>query len=315
MRFAAQLRFSRVFGDESVLARLAMLGRTTRTFRNLVRGGFPEGQLDDARAAYAKAAATPVERYAARRMAEDFFEDESLLQVFCRYYECTDWRLESSPWFFSKEEYRRFFEALLSPLAFQVAQLERGYGEERWGSYFLRLPFDLGMEQARRALWDDVCQRDFYWREQRDYGHLRAAMLFGHLSKVIDAGRLDRDQYAYHWEREFRVRLHAVLRSFEEALERNVRVWQEQRQERTARRFRFQSFGPGGEPTLRLEVLQAFAALGLEPATATFDGVKSAFRLLSKQAHPDQGGSDEAFQRLAACKELVEGWLRDRARG
>ncbi len=309
MPVTGHIKFSRVFGDEPVLHRLAGLGKAPRTFANLVQAGFPAGQLDEARLHYARQVATPVERYAAGRMAQGIFEDESLLQVLCRYYECTDWRLENSPWFLAREDYRRFYGALLSPVEFHVAQLELGAGEAAWGGYFLKLPFDLGMDQAKRALWEEICRRDYYWKPQADYGHLRAANLFRHLRRSVNPVDFSKDQFNYTWERGFRRRFQAALDAFTETLEASVRQWQERRRARTARRFRFRDFSVTGAPLLTSDLLQAMACLGLRPAATNPQAVKRAFRRLSKQTHPDQGGAPEEFKRLTASKELVEAWL------
>lgn len=83
-----EARFSRVFGDVAILSRLEKLGKGPRNFENLVGVGFPSHQLDEVRAWYADAAKTPVERYAADKLALGFFEDESLLSIFCNYFEC-----------------------------------------------------------------------------------------------------------------------------------------------------------------------------------------------------------------------------------
>jgi len=309
MSTIAPLNFSRLFGSEAVLARLTHLGRAPRTFANLVQAGFPGEQLDEARRDYARQAATPVERYAAERMRAGFFEDESLLQVLCRSFQCTDWHLEQSPWFFSREDYLRFYGALLSPAEFHIALLERGGGEQRWGGYFLKLPFVLGMEQAKAALWRETCEREHYWLPQADYGHVRAAQMFGYLQRRVNPVRFSKDDFNYHWELGFRRRFAAALALFEETLERAVRRWEEQRRERTRGRFRARTFRSDGAPVFTLDLLRAFAYLGLEPEAATPEALKQAFRRRSKETHPDQGGSPEDFKRLAACRELIESWL------
>jgi hypothetical protein len=300
--------FSRVVGNEAVLSRLERLGRTPRLFPNLVEAGFPARQLDDARAWFAQAADHPVEHYASQNMARGFFEDESLLTLLCRYFECTDWKLEKSPWFFSQDDYGRFYGALIEPVEFQTTQLEQGFTEERWGAYFTKLPFDLGMQRAKQALWDDVCHQEHYWKPLGTYAHLRAEALLGYLKRTLNVVHFTPDRFNYYWESEFRRRFYRAMRRFEQKLEEAVRLWQELRRERR-HRFRYHTYVGAAATAPGHELLQAFAALGLEPTTATVQGVRHAFRRLSKETHPDHGGSPEAFQRLAHFRELAEAWL------
>ena len=300
--------FTRVFGDEAVLARLERLGRNARTFPNLVEAGFPAHQLRDASQLFAQTAGNAVEHYASQNMARGFFEDESLLRLFCRYFECTDWKLENSPWFFSQDDYERFYSALIEPVEFQTKQLEQGFGETQWGAYFLKLPFDLGMERAKLALWDDICRQEHYWKPLSTYAHLRAEALFGYLRRTLNVVHFTPDRFNYYWEGLFRQRYFRALRRFEQKLEEAVRLWQELKRERK-HRFRYQDYSALASVTLGQEVLQAFAALGLEPATATVALVRQTFRRLSKDTHPDHGGSHEAFQRLSRHREVAEAWL------
>ncbi len=304
-----QQSFTRVFGNQAVLYRLERLGRSTRVFANLVQAGFPARQLIDACQWYSESAGTPVEHYARRNMARGFFEDESLLKLFCRYFECTDWKLENSPWFFSQDEYDRFYTALIDPVEFQIAQLEQGLGEDRWGGYFLKLPFDLGMSQAKMALWDDICHHDYYWKPLDTYGHLRAEGMFGYLRRTFDILHFSPSRFNYNWERAFRDRFQRTLRRFEQKLEESARLWQELRREGRNQRFQYRSYTAGSGVPLYQEPALAFSFLGLDPATATVKRVRREFRRLSKETHPDHGGSREAFQRLSRYKEIAEAWL------
>jgi hypothetical protein len=305
--------FTRVFGDQAVLSRLERLGRNPRIFPNLVRVGFFPDQLALASQWFAQGAATPVDRYASQQMARGFFEDESLLKLFCAYFECTDWKLEQSGWFFSQEDYQRFFSALVNPVEFHIAQLEQGQGEERWGGYFLKLPFDLGMNQARRSLWEEIIHQEYYWKPLETYTHLRAATLFAYLQRTVDILNFSTVRFNYHWERTFREQFHAALRRFEEKLEESARHWQEHRRENARQRFHYRSYRRA-EPyqgiILQSDLLEAFSVLGLDRFTATLGGVRKAFRKLSKGAHPDHGGTPEAFRRLSRSKEMAEAWLR-----
>ncbi len=313
MGVAAPRRFSRIFGDEAVLARLERLGKNPRTFPNLVSVGFPERQLHDARRWYLEEATSAVERYAGRRMAEGFFEDEALLALLCRFFECTDWKLEGSPWFFSPEDYRRCFRALVGPVQFHSALLEKGEGAERWDGFFLKLPFDLGMEQAKRALWEELCRAEYYWKPLRTYAHLRAEALFGYLTRTLNILDVNPERYNYHWEAEFRERFQRTLRRFEQRLEAAVRLWQELRRERREERYRFRAGLGLGRLALGQELVQAFALLELDPARATVEDVRRAFRRKSKGVHPDHGGSEDAFKRLARYTDLVEAWINRHA--
>ncbi len=302
-------RFSRVFGDLAVLARLEHLGRHPRRLENLVRAGFPEHQLLEARDWFFRDAQTAVERYAGEKMAQGFFEDESLLELFCRYFECTDWKLEQSPWFFSKDDHRRFNQAVVAPVAFHVARLEEERGEERWGASFLKLPFDLGMEEAKKSLWREILQRDFYWKPQANYAHLRAAAMLEYLGRSVDIGGFSIHQFNYSWEQTFRRQLEPELKGFEQVLERKVRAWQDQRKEKTTRRFHYQSYSPATSRN-GVGVRQALQYLGLEGKSVSLKSLRRRFRHLSKKSHPDQGGDPEDFRRLSACKERVEAWLK-----
>lgn len=308
-----ETRFSRVFGDESILSRLEQLGKNARNFENLVGVGFPEHQLDEAREWYADAARTPVEKYAAGKMAGGFFEDESLLSIYCRYFECTDWKLESSPWFYSKPDYRRVFKVLIDPVDYHVTQLEQGAGEERWGVSFLKLPFDLGMDEARRSIWQEIIQRDYFWKPQANYAHHRADQMFQYLKRSLDMEKFSPNHYNYGWEQNFRALFHESLRRFEIVLERRVREWQERRKAKTSHKFHYGSF-KRAEIEAGSGLQQALAYFNLEQATVTLGGLRKSFRLLSKSKHPDHGGDPEEFRRLSACKDIVESWLRRRPR-
>jgi hypothetical protein len=301
--------FSRVFGNEAVLVRLERLGRDSRIFPHLVKAGFPPRQLTEASRWFAESAGSPVEFYASQNLARGFFEDESLLKLLCRYFECTDWKLENSPWFFSRDEYDRFFATLTEPVEFQTAQLEQGLGEERWGPFFHHIPFDLGMERARQALWEDIFRQEHYWKPLSVYAHVRAEALAGYLVRTVNINRFTPGRYNYHWEGIFRERFHRALRRFEQRLEEQVRLWEEVRRERRSQRLHQRGFDNMGLLSLSRELTQAFGVLGLSPARATPQSVRRAFRRLSKETHPDQGGSPEAFRRLSRSKELVEAWL------
>ena len=303
-----QPQFTRVFGNGAVLSRLERLGRNPRVFPNLVDAGFPAQQLVAASQLFAQSAGNPVEHYASQNMARGFFEDESLLKLFCRYFECTDWKLENSPWFFSQDDYQRFHTALIEPVEFQTAQLDGGFSESRWGKYFVKLPFDLGMERAKQALWDDICHQDHFWKPLNTYAHLRAEAMFGYLKRTLDIRHFTPDRFNYYWEGEFRQRFYRAMRRFEQKLEEAVRLWQELKRERR-HRFQYQDYSALSAAVWGHELLQAFSFLGLEPTTATVDAVRRAFRRLSKETHPDQGGSHEAFQKLAHYKDLAEAWL------
>jgi len=303
---------SRILGDDPVLYTLERVGRQPRTFANLVQAGFPPGQLDEARQNFVQSADTPVERFAARRMTQGFFDDEELVALFCRYYACTDWRLEGSPLFFAKLDYEKLYHALTSPFAFEASLLDQGHGQERWSHLFLRLPFDLAMTRAKGTLWDDVRRREQYWHRLQSYRDLRASKLFHYISQHVQVESFSRDQFYFNWEREFRRRLELAMQGFQEALERALRRWQEERnQERRESQFRYGDFGEGLGRSL-LSVREAMLRLELELESATLDDVRRAFRRLSKSAHPDQGGSDESFRLLAHCREVAEQWIRMR---
>lgn len=307
--------FTRVFGDEAVLTRMERLGRNARVFPNMVNAGFPPDQLYLASQWFAQEAVNPVERYASVRMAHGYFDDESLLDLFCRYYECTDWKLQLSPWFLSRDDYQRFIAAMTNPVEFHIAQLEEGYGEERWGGFFLKLPFDLGMDRAKQSLWEEICRKEYFWKPLETYAHLRSEAMFRYLRRTVDILNFSPHRFNYYWERSFRDQFAHVLHRFEEKLEQSVRFWQEQRKERE-HRFHYRSYRHSyGQPGIvtHLDLREAFSVLGLDPQQATLPKVRKAFRRLSKKAHPDHGGDPEAFRRLSESKELAETWLKRHA--
>lgn len=305
--------FSHVYGNEAVLSRLERLGRSPRIFPHLVRAGFPAPQLEVASRWFAETAGSPVDLYASRKMAKGIYEDESLLTLFCRYFECTDWKLGNSPWFFSHEDYDHFFDALLEPLETALHQLEQGLGQDRWGAYFEKMPFDLALERVKEELWGDVSRQEFYWKPQASYTHLRAEMLFGYMARSVNILKIDPGAYNYDWERRFRTRLGDTLRAIEKLLAAAAPAWLEPKQERARRRPN--RHGPAAKVVIlgTREVLQAFSALHLNAGTATLRQVRSVFRRLSKAAHPDRGGSPEAFRELTRCKDLAVAWLARKA--
>lgn len=302
-------KVGRVIGDGAVLARLERLGRHSRIFPNLVRAGFPPEQLAEASQWYIRDARSGVERHAGELLAQGYFDDEPLLTLLCRYFGCTDWKLENSPWFFGPEDYERFFSAFLDPVEYATAQLEAGNGEPRWGGFFLKLPFDLGMEEARRSLWNEILHREPYWKPQADYTHRRADALFGYVQRSLDIVRFTPDHYHYQWEQAFRVRLYGALNRFQQALEVAVRRWQEQRRER-AERFNRGTFLGGRVVIMDLAVLRALAYLGLDMSTVDEKSLRSTFRQRSKDCHPDLGGDPREFQELSRHKEVIDAWLR-----
>lgn len=305
----------RVTGDDAVLGLMVRVGRNPRVFANLVAAGFPEPQLLKAREHFARGAETPVEHHAARRMSQGYFDDEDLLSLFCRFYDCQDWRLESSSLFFARQEYERFFDALTTPIGFESRLLAEGGGQETWEGFFLRYPFDLAMEKAKTELWNGVFQQEHYWSKLTSYYDLRAQNLFEYLRRKIDVAHFSRDIFFFNWEREFRLRLNAVLRDFQETLERSVRRWQEARnKERNRPKFHYGSFrAPVPQPGITAR--EAMTHLGLDRESATLRDLRRNYRKMSKEAHPDQGGSDDSFRFLLACREIAEAWIRDRFGG
>ncbi len=302
-------RAGRVIGDGAVLARLERLGRERRVFPNLVRAGFPPEQLAEARGWFIRDARSGVERHAGQLLSQGYFDDEALLTLLCRYFGCTDWKLESSPWFFGPEDHERFFQAFLGPVEFATVQLEAGEGEPRWGGFFLKLPFDLGMEEARRSLWNEILHREQYWKPKADYTHLRAAAQFGYVQRSLDIIRFTPDHYQYQWEQAFRMRLYEAFGRFQQELEEAVRRWQEQRRER-AERFNRGVYMGGWGVVLDLDVLRALAYLGLDLNTLDEKILRSTFRQRSKDCHPDLGGDPQEFQALSRHKDVLENWLR-----
>ena len=310
MASVAPGKMFRIYGDDAVLSRLERLGAAPRTMENLISIGFPPQQLEEARHWLIDGAVSHVQQYAAARLKDGYFEDESLLEILCRFFQCTDWKLESSPWFFSVDDYRKFNQALKEPLLYYVHQTEAGLGEERWGHFFQKLPFDLGMERALRSLWEEICTREYYWKPQKNYLHQRAAQLLQYLERTVDIQRFSEHQFHYNWERRFRRSFKPVLDEFQDGLERAVRKWQESRREKTDR-FTYGTY-MAGVGTATGDLLLAMKYFGLEPATACMKDLRNSYRRLSKAHHPDQGGNADDFRRLSAYKDLIENWLRER---
>lgn len=73
---------------------------------------------------------------------------------------------------------------------------------------------------------------------------------------------------------------------------------------------------PAGRPmSAAMPVETALAVLGLDDQTDwTVDDVEAAFRRAAKAVHPDVGGTDADFKRLAEARALVVGALKDRGR-
>jgi hypothetical protein len=214
--------------------------------------------------------------------------------------------------FFARLDYERFYHDLTHPFEFEASLLDQGHGRERWEGMFLRLPFDLAMMRAKSTLWDDVRHREHYWARQASYRDLRAQKLFDYLSRHVQVANFSRDVFYFNWEREFRWRLEDSMRLFQEALERALRRWQEARnQERSQSGFQYGTFREE-LPLSLLTAREAMLRLELDLESATLEDVRRSFRRLSKRAHPDQGGSDESFRLLAACREVAETWIRSR---
>ena len=305
--------FTRVLGNDSVLHLLGRVGRESRTFSHLVHAGFPPDQLTEACRNFAHAADLPVDRAAVHRIGQGYFDDEELLQLFCQYYECDDWKLESSPLFFAKQDYQRFYQSLLSPIDFAARVLEQRRGEDEWGPLFLRHPFNLGMEIAKGTIWREVREKEHHWQRLETYVDLRAEMLFQYLMGTVNPIDDSKNLFYFNWERDFLEGFDASLNRFSEALERAVRHWQDvrNREKRRARLKRGKYPKPNDVPLI--EVREALNHLGLDQSSATLEELRGSFRRLSKSAHPDQGGSDASFRYLSACREIAESWIRNRS--
>jgi hypothetical protein len=68
-----------------------------------------------------------------------------------------------------------------------------------------------------------------------------------------------------------------------------------------------------GLPTVAAEN-DALRRLGLSRATVTVDAVRLTYRRLAKQAHPDGGGSADAFRCLKADRDLALRMTKDGGR-
>lgn len=310
MAFLGRNRVARLLGDDAVLERLARLGSYPRVFEGMVRVGFPAEQLAEAVKLYVKSAETPLERYAGQQMLRGIFEDESLLQLLTRHFECAEWRLEASPWFCSPADHEQFTEALLRPVEFHTARLRAGEGEARWAGSFVKLPFAMGMERAKRSLWHELMQLEYYWRGRQSYVQHRAAQMFGYLCRTMEPSAFSPLRFSYAWERRFRERFAEALGDFAAVLGARAREWQAAHQEERGGRFeyqRYEAMPPLGVGSLGIS--EARQLLGMEAMEVTVHEVRRCFRRRSMELHPDRGGSPEAFRRLVDAKETLEAWL------
>jgi len=89
-----------------------------------------------------------------------------------------------------------------------------------------------------------------------------------------------------------------------EAEEKRERQWEE-----TQERYRREQRNNNPPPSTSLQLIEALTELGLSPLTplAKLDEkqVKAAFRTKALKAHPDTGGSHQAFIRLNKAYQLV----------
>ena len=315
MNLTSPAGISRIYGDTAVLQKLERLGRQPRLFANLVKAGFPERQLSDACQWFIQSAKSGVENYSANLMRRGVLEDESFASLLCRYFECTDWKLEYSPWFFSPQDHEKQLKEMLRPMELETEKLERGAGEKDWFGYFEKLPHDLGIERAKLGLWRDMANTDYEWKAKASYLHIRAGNIFDYLHSNINVLRFSPDIFNYNWEREYRQRIHLAFKRFESALGYSVQLWQETRRgEQRKARFRYNDFQAERYAAFQGDVSAALRQLELNPANATLAALQRNFRRLSKSTHPDHGGSPEVFQRLTTNRELLEQWLRLRGR-
>lgn len=63
----------------------------------------------------------------------------------------------------------------------------------------------------------------------------------------------------------------------------------------------------------RAKALEAASVLRIQLDDATEAMVKTAFRSMALTAHPDQGGSVEAYARVDWAKEVLNRWLKAQA--
>ncbi len=314
----------RLVGDEPVLLRLAKLGGKPRHFVHLVQAGFPPRQLWQASCWWLEEARLPLEICAAKSIQRHgFYEDDALLALLVRYYGCTDWRLEKSPWFFSSQEYDRLFRWLLQPAWRVIEHLEAGNPEceQEWTLHFTRVPYAIGMQYCRQRLWlEHMLCRDIPWQAPKGYVTQQAKVLLGYLTKRVNVLRIQHTQARYPWEQNFLSLLAPVMERFEHTLEMALRRMRARQRKQAARDgfkhhdYTQQKNGSDGHlrnkkmPTMGM-VRQALVAFGLSATKVDLAQVKQAFRRLSKGRHPDHGGTEEGFCELLRQKETLETWL------
>ena len=311
----------RLVGDEPVLARLAKLGGAPRHFTQLVRAGFPAKQLWQTSCWLKEEARHALDLHAANIIQQHgFYEDDALLTLLTRHYECTEWRLVCSPWFFSPQEYEQLFAWLLKPAWQQIERLEAGDStcEAMWLVHFACAPHVISMQHCRQRLWvEHMLQRSIPWQSPQTYIGQRAQGVLGYLSKQVNVLKPQPTQARYPWEQRFLQSLAPVMDRFEHTLEMALRRARAQQRKKAAREgFRHHHYnqreqqrpGQGLMPSMAV-VQQALTAFGLTFGNATPVQVKQAFRHLSKTKHPDHGGSEAAFCALLKQKETLEAWL------
>ena len=310
-----------IFGDDSVLEALVRVGRRPRTFAHLVQAGFPPSQLHQARQHYAGTAQSAPQREAAQRMlsADQFFEDESLLELLTRFYHCHEWRLAASRWFFSAADYERFTEQLIAPLCFVQHRLAAAEDASHWEPLFMHRPFEIALADAQRSVWTQLLEHPFPWDQDLHYEHHRARQICLYLRR-LDGCDFSPTKARYRWEFALRHRLAEAMEGFTEALAHALSRWHDRRQQEAGSGFHYRGFrqetrtsgAHSRSSVFRLtphDIDEALRTLGLQAPEVTHETLKNAFRRRSQELHPDHGGSKQGFQHLCSCRETIEAWL------
>ncbi|MDH4121278.1 MAG: hypothetical protein OEV94_06210 [Deltaproteobacteria bacterium] len=316
------------WGDAWVLSLLNKLGDQARSLATLESAGFPvaqlygglhhripllsrHGSLTPAPGAMANLTHPP-------QASQQPIDDDTLVECFQRAFGCNVAILMAQGHFFTAGNAIYIGERMAQEMVQQTLSLEDEEIAGEWRNFFKRYPFDLAMWKARRTLWARVLRSVRADIEGDSYRQRRGAELVQFLEEaLLDEGRItitlpnpDHPVLAT-WGPHLKIKLAKPLQQFQTALEQLLHRWLGE-DRRRSHVFEYGKFtlDQAGLPAPDVQV--ALAHLGLLPNDATLQSVQTAYRALSKKAHPDLGGSHEDFQHLATCRDLAEQWLRAR---
>ena len=163
--------------------------------------------------------------------------------------------------------------------------------------YFQNRPSPDERRAVRKVTsWDDVYEVQFYWGRSTFIG--KNSDWLGHFSEKVPSGL-------------FREYCDPVTLKQANSQERKIinsqatKIWTKAQHDRwvesqelyVRRYWAYKKYSAIENSSEQVEVMTAFAVLGLQPFCLTAQ-VKKAFRELALRFHPDCGGSEDAFQFL-----------------